>query len=536
MAKQKFAKSMFSRADSSKQTWQAINRLNNRSRKNAPISESLADELNSSFGTFFRSPDVDTTHFSFLDDFNPPSSFQISEFEVFKELKKIKSSSSGHDLIKGWVLKRYVHEIALPLSVIFNRCLQECSFPSAWKLATIIPLPKGKSDFRPISLLPCASKVLERLFVKKFFVPALKSSFNRFQFGFLPTTVGGCCNAVTYARLYILRHLALTDGYVRMVHIDFHKAFDRASHSAILSALSSLVYSKPWMLKFLHSYLSNRSQRVRASSGYVSPWLPCTSGVPQGSVIGPLLFALLINNFPSLGPNSKLIAYADDLILLHHVDSSSTDNLQHEIMKIVDWTSQVRLDINVSKFKSITFSRKPVAPSNLNLHGVTISNDDHLKFLGIIFQSNTKWDSHVSSIIRKASRNMFLVKTLWFHKTPSDIIWQAYLAFVFSIISYCYPSFCDIPISALKKFSVIEKRACRWADRSFSHSCFVQRLEDSCVRLITKVASLKSFHPLSDFFLIRPPSSTLRRSRILLVENIKKSFYRNSFVKFSSES
>ena len=456
--------------------------------------------MNSSFARFFASSDTVCIDLSFLENSSPPSSFQVSEFDVFTELKRIRSSSNGHDLLKGWIFKRYAHELASPLSLLFNRCLEECSFPRDWKLANIIPIPKGKSDFRPISILPCASKILERLFTRHFFVPALKSTFNRFQFGFLPTMVGGCSNAVTYARLYVLRHIALTGGYVRMVHIDFHKAFDRASHSAILSVLASHLSESPWMLKFVHSYLSSRYQRVIASSGYCSPCSLVTSGVPQGSVIGPLLFAFLINEFPSLGSNSKLLAYADDLILLHHVDNSNSDHLQDEIFKIVDWVSSLKLSINVSKFKSITFSRVPVNPPPLILNNVIVPDTNSIKFLGVIFHSSTKWDLHIASILSKASRNMYLVKTLWLHKSPSHIVWQAYLSLVFSTFAYCWPSFCDIPASGLSKLSSLEKRACRWAGRSFSYACFLRRLDAICLRLIIKIASLKSFHPLSEFF------------------------------------
>ena len=154
--------------------------------------------------------------------------------------------------------------------MIFTRCIQDCYFPFIWKLADICPIPKGNSNYRPISLLPCASKVFERIFVKKFLVPTLKCSFNPYQFGFLPTGFGGCTNAVTYARLDILRHLSTTSGYVRCVQIDLEKAFDKISHSVILSTLQEYVSNQPWILSFVYSFLSDRWQRVISSSSYSS--------------------------------------------------------------------------------------------------------------------------------------------------------------------------------------------------------------------------------------------------------------------------
>ena len=162
---------------------------------------------------------------------SPPTSFRVSEFDVFKEFKSIRSSGGGPDLIRGWLLKRYAHELAYPLSILFNFCFQHCHFPQVWKLANINPIPKGRNNYRSISLLSSCSKIFEKLFVKKFLIPSICPFFNRFQFGFLPTVFGGCSNAVTYFRLHVLQHLSSSSGHVRCVQIDLAKAFDTASPS-----------------------------------------------------------------------------------------------------------------------------------------------------------------------------------------------------------------------------------------------------------------------------------------------------------------
>ena len=533
-AKYKFSKSFFADGQGSRQKWKAIRKLSNKSTSKVHISDDLADQLNITFANSFVQSDFLELEESFLHSSSSPQCFCVSEYDVFRQLRSIRSSGNGHDGIKGWLLKRYAHEFATPLTMIFNRCFQERYFPDIWKLANIRPIPKNCSSHRPISLLPSASKVLEKLFVKHFLIPILQSSFNPFQFAFLPTGFGGCTNAVTYARLDILKHLSTTSGHVRCVQIDLEKAFDKASHSVILTALHEYASEFPWIVSFVHSFLTNRWQRVVSSSDHSSAWSPVTSGVPQGSVLGPILFAIITNKFPSVSKNSKIIAYADDLLILHHVRPNQADHLQLDLDVVLQWLCSLKLSINVDKFKSITFSRNPFSFLPLIVDGKTIPEVSDLKFLGVFFQCSTKLNCHFSSIISKASRNLYFVKLLWSNRAPPSIIWEAYLSFVFSCFSYCWPAVCDIPSSFFQKLCSIEKRACKWSGVSFSVSALRSRLDAICVRLVRKISKYHASHPLAEFFEVRSPISGLRHTRTLRLPAQSKAFFRNSFVKFSS--
>ena len=537
-AKATFCQSLFADVQNSRQKWKNINRISKRSPAPHSISNDQADQLNVNFSSSFLPSDIHELDavLSCNSVDSSSTSFCVSEFDVFSELKRIRSSKCGYDMIPGWVFKRYAHELAAPLTAIFNRCFNARYFPDAWKLANINPIKKGHSAYRPISLLPCPSKILEKLFMKKIIVPLLQPSFNVFQFGFLPTRFGGCCNAVTYARLDILRHLSFHGGYVRWLQIDIKKAFDQASHSVILSSLQKHFNNCSPVLAFVRSFLSNRWQRVLSSSGECSSWSAVTSGVPQGSVLGPFLFAIMMNDFPSLSSNSKMIAYADDIVLLHHVRSNESDNLQADLNIVLNWISDLKFSVNVEKFRAVTFSRNAFSLPPLSSNGVVIPEVQSTKFLGILFQNDLKHSHHATSVLLKASRNMYAVKLLWLNKAPGKVIWEAYLSLVFSIFSYRWPAICDMQQSSYRKFCSIEKRACRWAGISFSEATLRTRLDNICVRLIRKIAKDHDNHPLAEFFQHRQPNPSLRHTRALQIPSKGKAFYRNSFLKYHTST
>ena len=160
-----------------------------------------------------------------------------------------------------------------------------------------------------------------------------------------------------------------------------------------------------------------------------------------------------------------------------------------------------------------------------------------LSFLGVRFQSDTKWDAQLSAVLTRASRNLYIVKSLWLHNTPPDVIWQAYLSFVFGTVNYCWPAFCDLPSSSFNKLLRLEKIASRWSNRSFTPSALSSRLDGICIKLIRKIVKSHDFHPLAEFFSYRNASVTLRSTRRLQpLIRIKKAFFNKTFVKFSSFS
>lgn len=524
-------------------TWKSINSQLNRSSNRAPsLGESSAIFLNDKFADVFHQPDLH--HFEnrsslHSDSFSLPF---VSEDEVFKLIKRSKANSRGPDGLPGFFYRLFADILAFPLSLIFNLCLRNAAFPSPWKLANVIPLPKkGSPDHRPISILPFPSKILEKLIKQLVILPSLNHELDSRQFGFISNGFGGCTNALLSIRLTILDHISLKpSNVVNVLAVDFQKAFDTVSHLTLLETLLNKFDCNPFTLRLICSFLSNRKQRV-CSNEFHTPWKDVTSGVPQGSILGPLLFTLLVDDFPSLN-DTQVVAYADDFTLLHLSNSDSANNFQSIVDSFVSWSLAKKLVINVNKTKCMTFTRScpnpPVDPILIN--GFVIESVSALKILGIVFETDLSWNSQFSFLYKKCCHGLSLVKRLRSNYNNSSIIWLAYMSFVFSQVAFCWPVICDLRAVHLRKLERLDRIARRWAGL-VDKPPFTCMLENVCKRLIHKIATNKFTHPLSHFFIVRDNESTtissrVRHQRVLLPKRRKHVFYNKSFVKFSSFS
>ena len=182
------------------------------------------------------------------------------------------------------------------------------------------------------------------------------------------------------------------------------------------------------------SFLQNRVQCVWWN-GQSTKWSPIPSGVPQGSVLGPILFGLVVNSFHPVCLNSRAVKYADDVTILHFVRSPSEDNLQAEWNNCVNWASVNKLPLNILKCKvlNIVTKKNLVLSKVLCSPGYFLPEVDELKLLGVIFSSNLKWNAHVNSIICKATRRIFIIRNLKRSDCSSELIFRAYVSFIRSV-------------------------------------------------------------------------------------------------------
>lgn len=421
------------------------------------------------------------------------------------------------------------------ITFIFNLSISSGIMPNRLKMANVVPIPKCRNpsmlkEYRPISLLPVISKVLERLVSRKFILPHIRSQLNPNQFAYIPGSSSGTTTALTIMSHKILQFLDASSGAVRLLTIDFSRAFDCARHDMIVASAKN--YSVPYfLLNWITSFLTNRQQRV-LWQGNFSNWSLVRSGVPQGSVLGPILFCLLVDNFTPVAPNSTVIKYADDITILHFVRSPHDDLLQLEWENCVSWSETNFLPINAAKCKVLDI----VTKQNLLLSPVHFSNGSclpnvcDLKILGVTFSSSLKWNCHLQEVIRKASQRIFIVRNLKRSDCPSQLIFRAYVAFIRSLLLYAFPCFCNIPLYLKNRMLSVEKRVLRIIGVDVTEASLLEAGDKMCVSLFEKVVKNRD-HPLRSFFLEKPVT---RSSCLTLQPPLAKSKrYFNSFIKYS---
>ena len=366
---------------------------------------------------------------------------RLSEFEVESVIKTLViGKASGPNGLSNRILRELSSELAIPFCSLFNQSLRSGTFPGSYKEANVCPVPKKGdlsivSNYRPISLLNSESKLFERLVFKYLFNHLQENNLlSSLQSGFIPGD--STINQLTF--LYNTFCQALDSGKeVRAVFCDISKAFDRVWHSGLLYKLQAASVTGD-VLNWFKSYLSDRKQRVVLPST-VSEWTFIRAGVPQGSILGSLLFLVYINDIvKDIGSNIRL--FADDTSLFIIVDNPVTaaDSLNTDLNKISQWAATWLVTFNPAKTEALLFSRKLNRPQHppLYMQNHIISEIDAHKHLGLYFTNDCTWyDNHINYIKEKAWHRLNIMRKHKF-KLDRKSVETIYLTFIRPLLEY----------------------------------------------------------------------------------------------------
>lgn len=328
-----------------------------------------------------------------------------------KALKRIKPSfSCGPDGIPSAVLKAFGDLLVPVLTRIFQTSLKTGKFPTRWKTARVVPIFKSGSkldptNYRPISLLCAASKLFETV-LHTLLTFSVKTTLLPQQHGFLSgrSTTTNLVNFMLHASEAVQER-----GQLDVVYFDLSKAFDVVCHDILFKKLCQLDL-QPSLTSLLCNYLLGRSCFVHANGQY-SLFYEATSGVPQGSVLGPLLFSIFINDVSSVIHDCHFLLYADDVKIFKAIsNTASCSALQRAITSFSYWCSRNKLLINTSKTKVMTYTRKTDSILfSYNINSEALPRVVEVKDLGVKFDSKLSFSPHVREITRRALRSLGVV-------------------------------------------------------------------------------------------------------------------------------
>lgn len=321
------------------------------------------------------------------------STVSITESKIYRKLINLdRNKGAGPDAIPPCFIRDCAKALVVPLHIIFNTSLSSGVFPARWKLAHIVPIHKAGdisdcSNYRPISILSTFAKVFESLVYDQLYYH-IQPFIRPEQHGFVKgkSTVSNLLEYTSYISEAFNDHVQ-----VDCVYTDFRKAFDRVNHRMLLCKLDTCWGIHGSLLRWLESYIVNRSQIVTLGS-YNSDRVSIPSGVPQGSHLGPLFFILYINDLiPKLLNHSLL--YADDLKIFSRVGNVTDCNqLQSDINTLLEWCALNGMDLSVNKCSVITFTR---AKNPITFEYT--ANDHILQRLAEVRDLGVIYDSKLSS-------------------------------------------------------------------------------------------------------------------------------------------
>jgi hypothetical protein len=392
--------------------------------------------------------------------------------EIMSIIKSLKpKKSTGHDNISALFICNNKIALNTPITILINKSLESGIVPDACKIAKVTPIYKSKdkesfTNYRPISLLPSTSKILEKVIHKRvYYFLQQQNILYHSQYGFRPkhSTTNAVCEFISNT-LNSLDNNQTTLG----VFLDLSKAFDTIDHNILLHKLSHYGI-RGIALDWFKSYLSNRKQYV-SYKGSSSRSHEITCGVPQGSVLGPLLFIIYTNDLPISLTYSKCVLFADDTTIYY--SSDNIDNIylkiNEDLKSVADWFRANKLTLNINKTNYIIFTKSARERNNnktIQIGSDIIKKVRHMKFLGIIIDEMLDSHCHIAHCKNKISSGLYALNTLK-HLLPSRQLKTLYYSLIHPYLNYGILLWGGTNKSYTHKLEVLQNKSIRILNHS----------------------------------------------------------------------
>lgn len=450
------------------------------------------EEIVNVFAKFFKSVYIESVPVNNEIDefsFNHVELERVDEQDITKAVKKLKNKmTAGVDNVPSFFIKDCCGALTAPLLRIFNKIIETRTFPDLWKVSKVVPvLKKGDStnvaNYRPISILCNFVKIFEMIIYSKVY-NQIKNMITPFQHGFLEkkSTVSNLAVFTQYASQ------AIDDGLqLDVIYNDFQKAFDQIDHHILLQKLKYIGLGDQ-LIELFHSYLSGRSQYV-CYNGFKSEHFISTSGVPQGSNLGPLLFLIFINDLPSQLNCMKLL-YADDLKVFSRVhDDTDCHMLQNDLDALYQWCVTNRLKLNITKCKMMRLTNR-VTPTHFiyNINGVDLENVSVMRDLGVYFDTRLSFIDHINLTCKAAFKTLGFVVRNSKGFTDSRSLNALFCSLVRSRLEYASLIWSPMYFCHIKSIESVQRRFLKFLNfkvsgiyppRGFDHSALLNSLNYS---------------------------------------------------------
>jgi len=426
-----------------------------------------ANILNQQFSSVFnQNEDTSTIKDKGPSPYTAMPAINITIPGVFKLLKNLNvHKATGPDNISTRLLKSVAAQIAPSLTTFFQASLNQGRLPGQWKQANVVPIfKKGDrscaANYRPVSLTSVRCKIMEHI---------LSSSIMKHleQYDILTDAQHGfrkdrSCETQLILTLHGLARSIENNEQMDVILLDFSKAFDKVPHERLLHKIKHYGI-RDNILEWLRDFLSGRNQKVLVE-GKESSTAPVLSGVPQGSVLGPLMFLIYINDLPEYIKSSTVRLFADDCVVYRKIkDQADGDMLQEDLDRLQQWELDWLMEFHPQKCQLLRVTnKKKQVQKEYKIHGHTLESVEEAKYLGITIHRCLNWNTHICNIIKKAnSTRAFLQRNL--NECPTKTKAACYEYLVRPLLEYACTTWDPWTKKNINQLEAVQRRSARFA-------------------------------------------------------------------------